>query len=408
MATIDSVKLPDNSTYDLTDNYSGYAKKVSSATTDDLASLTATGDLADSGKKLSDLVLKADVKDVLNSTSTTDPLSANMGRVLGENVEAIVDVYSAKNLWDIEGWLNRIGQPFTKSGNIYTTSITDARTNTNKCVFSDTDIEVTLSAPLTASGSMAFYVDLFDSNDQVVGGISLSQPTFTGVGCKVRFNFNSTGTVTLTEPMLRDARITDPTFVPFAKTNLQLTNDKAERADLATLNLTGTTNSTGAQIDEGTYFYLNDSYCKAITNIANGATFTLNTNFEVITVGGELENKLNLVKVAESASGTDTYKNKLNALYSAFNGLSELEKINSFIASYGVGIAPMKLTFSYDKRFAYSSRQAANLLSELYITLDSSNSILCEAVLNSSTNEISINDQSSNNTTRTLYLYTLR
>ena len=89
-----------NSGWELTDvqDVSDKANKVASATTDDLAKLTATGDLADSGKKLSDLVLKADVKDVLNSTSTTDPLSANMGRVLNENVEAIVDVYGAKNL----------------------------------------------------------------------------------------------------------------------------------------------------------------------------------------------------------------------------------------------------------------------------------------------------------------------
>ena len=86
MAVIDSVKLPDNSTYDVADNYSGYAKKVAGATTDDLASLTATGDLADSGKKLSDLVLKSDVKDVLNSTSTTDPLSAKQGKKLADHL----------------------------------------------------------------------------------------------------------------------------------------------------------------------------------------------------------------------------------------------------------------------------------------------------------------------------------
>ena len=88
--------------------------------------------------------------------------------------------------------------------------------------------------------------------------------------------------------MIRIAEDTDPNYQPYAKTNKQLTADKAERNDLATLNLTGSTNTTGAQIDEGTYFYLNGSYCKATTNIANGATFTLNTNFETVSVGGEL------------------------------------------------------------------------------------------------------------------------
>jgi len=59
-------------------------------------------------------------------------------------------------------------------------------------------------------------------------------------------------------------------------------------ADLTSLYLTGSTNSTGSTINKNTYFYLNGSYCKAKTSIANGATFTLNTNFEVITVGGVL------------------------------------------------------------------------------------------------------------------------
>ena len=129
MAIIDSVKLPDNSTYEVADNYSGYAKKVSSATTDDLASLTATGDLADSGKKLSDLVLKSDVKDVLNSTSTTDPLSANQGRVLNENVEAIVDVYGAKNQLDDDNCFAI--DDMDKSGHTFTSNNTDTRSYLN-------------------------------------------------------------------------------------------------------------------------------------------------------------------------------------------------------------------------------------------------------------------------------------
>lgn len=169
------------------------------------------------------VIYDIDVVDNLTSPATNKPLSANQGRLVADNLAANENVYGAKNIWNIEKWLNDIGQAFTKSGDVYTTTISDARTNTNKCVFSDTDIEVTLSAELTASGSMQFYVELFDSNDNNVGSISLSNPTFTGIGCKVRFNFNNTGTVTLTAPMLRDARILDDTFTPYAETNLQLT-----------------------------------------------------------------------------------------------------------------------------------------------------------------------------------------
>ena len=90
-------------------------------------------------------------------------------------------------------------------------------------------------------------------------------------------------------PMVRDARVIDNTFVSYAKTNQQLTNDKAERKDLTTIFATGTTNTTGAQINAGSFFYLNGVYCKAKTNIAASAAFTLNTNYKEVTVGAEIK-----------------------------------------------------------------------------------------------------------------------
>lgn len=63
--------------------------------------------------------------------------------------------------------------------------------------------------------------------------------------------------------------------------------DKCTRkADLTNLDLTGTTNTTGSTISSGTYFYLNGVLVRAKTAIASGATFTLNTNYEVVTAGG--------------------------------------------------------------------------------------------------------------------------
>lgn len=59
----------------------------------------------------------------------------------------------------------------------------------------------------------------------------------------------------------------------------------ARKADLTNLDLTGTTNTTGSTIATGTYFYLNGVLVRAKTAIASGATFTLNTNYEVATVG---------------------------------------------------------------------------------------------------------------------------
>ena len=123
------------------------------------------------------------------------------------------------------------------------------------------------------------------------------------------------------KPMIYDARILDPTFVPPAKTNLQLTNDKAERNDLSTIHATGSTNTTGSTIAKDTLFYLNNQLCKALTNIAVNATFTLNTNYEEVTVGGELNNKADkwtLIATA-TADGVKTWSQVIAELVSNFN-----------------------------------------------------------------------------------------
>ena len=60
---------------------------------------------------------------------------------------------------------------------------------------------------------------------------------------------------------------------------------KANKADLTDINLTGSTNTTGATIPSGYYFYLNGTLVRAKTDIASGATFTLNTNYEVVSIG---------------------------------------------------------------------------------------------------------------------------
>lgn len=56
------------------------------------------------------------------------------------------------------------------------------------------------------------------------------------------------------------------------------------RSDITSINQTGTT-ATQA-ISSGTYFYLNGTFVSAKTDIASGATFTLNTNYEIVTAGG--------------------------------------------------------------------------------------------------------------------------
>ena len=60
---------------------------------------------------------------------------------------------------------------------------------------------------------------------------------------------------------------------------------KADKTDLTSIIATGSTNATGATITAGTFFYLNGTLVQAKTDIANGATFTLNTNYEYPSAG---------------------------------------------------------------------------------------------------------------------------
>lgn len=83
-----------------------------------------------------------------------------------------------------------------------------------------------------------------------------------------------------------------------------ITTDEARKVDLTSIIQTGTTSSQA--ISAGTYFYLNNTLVRAKADIANGATFTLNTNYEVVTAGA-----LNELKNAIDASGYTITENSL-------------------------------------------------------------------------------------------------
>ena len=65
--------------------------------------------------------------------------------------------------------------------------------------------------------------------------------------------------------------------------------DKAAKTDLTSIQATGTTNTTGAVIPAGAYFYLNGVYHRAKTQIDINAAFTPGTNCEQATVGDALK-----------------------------------------------------------------------------------------------------------------------
>lgn len=141
----------------------------------------------------------------------------------------------------------------------------DAALNPDVTVTPDSDALVT-------SGAVADALDNIDptitsNTDTTLNGILV------GNGSKV-------GTKSLdTSSLTNDAdHVPVSSVVKSAITNVE--------SDLASIHATGSTNTTGAKIDAGTYFYLNDVLVRAKTDIAVNATFTSGTNYETVTAGG--------------------------------------------------------------------------------------------------------------------------
>lgn len=129
---------------------------------------------------------------------------------------------------------------------------------------------ISLDAPIARSNDDGYPSTFTLENDTAVR---------TGI---YRFYNSSSEPISLTiYPMIRPASIKDDTYVPYAPIN----RNCAEKTDLASIRATGTTNATGAVITSGTYFYLNNTLVQAKVNIASGATFTLDTNYEIVTAG---------------------------------------------------------------------------------------------------------------------------
>jgi len=110
-----------------------------------------------------------------------------------------------------------------------------------------------------------------------------------------------------------------------------LNSVKADKTDISSIIATGATNTTGATITAGTYFYLNGVLVKAKADIANGASYTDGTNYEAVTVGGlnALKNELNDRLVATGTGANNAAK--LQSLASSFSALNAAEKRNCYL-----------------------------------------------------------------------------
>ena len=154
---------------------------------------------------------------------------------------------------------------------------------------------------LTPDTNKAVNIDLSGKVDKVTGkGLSANDFTDTlktkldniasGAEVNVQSDWNQSDNTA-------DDYIKNKPTIPTVPTNVSaFTNDagyltshqdisgKADKSDLASISETGSTASQA--ISNGTYFYLNGTLVKAITDIASGATFTSGTNYSAVTAGG--------------------------------------------------------------------------------------------------------------------------
>lgn len=77
----------------------------------------------------------------------------------------------------------------------------------------------------------------------------------------------------------------------------------------------------------GEHFYKNGEFCTAITSIAQGATFTLGTNYVEGTIADSITDKL----IYSTGNTNQSVTTKLTALKTAFDGLSEEQRRKSFV-----------------------------------------------------------------------------
>ena len=84
--------------------------------------------------------------------------------------------------------------------------------------------------------------------------------------------------------------------------------DNAKRVDLTSIIATGSTNTTGAQILTGSYFYLNGVFCRALVDIAVNSTFTKNTNYKETNLNDELATPDNGIPIIgiKAVTGAET------------------------------------------------------------------------------------------------------
>ena len=135
-------------------------------------------------------------------------------------------------------------------------------------------------------------------------------PTSGGSSGHTILNSNGTAMTDRSNLQFDDLSVTDDSV---NDKTIVSASGKADKSDLTSIVQNGSTASQA--ISNGTYFYLNGTLVRAISDIASGATFTANTNYEVVTAGG-LNDILNWTYLGEkTGSSAFSLPTTFNELY---------------------------------------------------------------------------------------------
>ena len=261
------------------------------------------------------VIYDIDVVNNLTSPAIDKPLAANMGRVLGENIEAIVDVYGAKNqsnqtftsqtLDQVSHTPNADGSLTVTTNGASTSTVVAAVISTSFTVEKGTYLftfEKDSDEPTTSPYSI---IARDSSNTYVCGStqtkaqrtVTFAQDTTIHYECYCGAN-NVVSDVTF-YPMIRDDRITDPTYAPYAKTNQQLTANVSGLSNRNlvdngwfTVNQRGAASYTDGQYSADRWKVAARNYGgSGITVNSNGVTIAFaNANEEYVYINQKFEN----------------------------------------------------------------------------------------------------------------------
>ena len=196
------------------------------------------------------VVFVSDIVDNLTSSNANKPLSANQGKVVADNIQAIVNMYGSKNLlpypyYDTTKTEN--GLTFTDNGDgSITVSAGTASAETEfylKGVYDNLSLNsnnlILSGCPAGGSASTYMLRFLVSPNggtwttfvNEIGEGASLSGWDMASYPYSILKIVIKAGTVISSpitfKPMIRDARITDDTYAPYAPTNRELMSFKA-------------------------------------------------------------------------------------------------------------------------------------------------------------------------------------